>query len=179
MRFAAGIFAVCLAASANSASAQWVQMKGSDDPFAGRGAPLIALSMSSLGTSIGFRCTNADDLTLLLVTPESPSDAVKSMLSLVQAKILIIIDDQEKVEIEATADVTPDGKQIRFESDDDKVLDVLHRAASAKRRVAAAVELMGKPYYSYSYQASNSRRALQPLISGCKLPASVAKPKVY
>lgn len=175
MRVMAGILAAGLAMAASAAHAQWIQMKGDDDPFAGRGAPLIALSISSIGTSVGFRCTGPEDVAMILVTPERPDADTQALLRLVKVKLLVIIDDQPKVALAASAQATPDGKQIRYEADEDGVTEVLHAVAGAKRRVAAAVEVMGKTFYSQSYQATNSRRALQPLITGCNLAAPKSK----
>lgn len=178
MRTMAQVLAAGLAVLASGAQAQWIQMKGDDDPFAGRGAPLIALSMSPIGTTVAFRCTSVEDLAMILVTPERPDEDTRAVFGLVKIKLLVIVDDQPKVSLEASAAVTPDGKQIRYETDEDGVIEVLHAVAGAKRRVAVAVEVMGKAFYSQSYQATNSRRALQPLIAGCKLPAAGGKAKV-
>jgi hypothetical protein len=122
------------------------------------------------GFAAGFRCTSNDDLVLLFIAPEKPDPDHSAVLGILPMKLLVVVDDESKISLTATLETTPDGSNYRLVSDDEKVAGIAHSVAKAKRRFALAGEINGNLAWSKSFSVSGSRRAMQPLISGCRLP---------
>lgn len=165
------IMAMCAIALAfpRAASAQWFHQKGEDDPFAG-GVTHMALTMSDRGEGILFRCTSIGDLALLYISIEKPDPAHAQLFSSLRAKLLVIVDDDQKVEFDADIDTTPDGDRYRFTATNPDLSKLARRTAGAKKRLAVAVELLGKRLYSTAVNVRGSSRALTQLATGCNLP---------
>lgn len=161
---------VLLIAGSHRAAAEWLHKKGTDDPFKG-GSEQIAMSIEfGTGQMIGVKCTTIDDVTLIFVPYEKPDASTAQLLPLLKARLLVIIDDQPKVELSATLVITPDGERLRIDADGPEVVKLVPSIASAKRRVALAGEINGKVAWSQAFGMSGSRRALQPLMASCKIP---------
>lgn len=152
-----------------SAHAQWVYQRGEDDPFKG-GAEHIALAISGDGFMAGFRCTSPADATLMLITQEKPKGPELLALAVAKVRLLVIVDAAAKIVIPADIEVTPDGERFRVAGTGSLVAEVAHAAAAAKQRVALAGEIEGRIAWSKAFPVQGSRRALQPLLDGCKLP---------
>jgi hypothetical protein len=150
---------------ASPAQAQWTYMKGDDNPFQG-GQVHIALGLGS-GFSLGFRCTNANDLTLIYVTPERVDPKLLSAIKLVPVELRIIVDDEKVRNIGAELGTTPDGENYRLEATDSGVDVLSERIASAKRRIAVAAYGIGKLIWTSTIPAQGSRRALTTLTEKC------------
>lgn len=154
---------------ASSAAAQWIHEQGEDDPFAG-GAQHMALTVSSLGEGVIFRCTSQGDLALLYISLEKPDAAEAKIFAKMPAKLLVIVDDDPKQEYAAMIDTTPDGGRYRFTAVSPDLAPLARRAATAKKRLAIAVELLGKRVYSAAVNVRGSKVAIGRLANGCKLP---------
>jgi hypothetical protein len=162
-------FAIVLVMSAVSpASAQWLH-NAEDDPFKGK-ATHVAMTAKA-GQFAGFRCSGQDDLALLFSIPEKVTSDATKLLNLASLKLLVIVDDLPKIELDAEMQITPDGNTYRLEADSDEVAKIVHAVAGAKRRFAVASEMMGKTFYSTVFGVDGSRSALNKLISGCKIAA--------
>ena len=162
------LIAVLSVAWACPASAQWVHSKGEDNPFAG-GSTQLAMSVGFSGFALAFRCTSTKDLSILLITPEKPrADQVAAIRSL-PIEMLVIVDQQPKVAIDAEIDTTPDGDNYRVTAMGPNVVRLLNAAAEGSSRIAVAGQVGGKVIWTHSFGLSGSRRALQPLITGCKI----------
>ena len=162
---AAAMAALAIAAPA---SAAWLHKKGNDDPFKS-GAEHIAFASEFDGYAAAFRCTSRDDLTLMFIVPEKPEPSHLALASALPNKLLDIVDDGEKIGFGAGLETTPDLTNYRVAASDSEVASIAHAVASARRRFALAGELNGKVVWSKAFSVGGSRRALQPLIDGCKL----------
>lgn len=160
---------VALALSASAASAQWIHTQGEDDPFAG-GAQHMAMTASEMGEILGFRCTNATDLSLLYVSIEKPQAEHRALLGVIPLQLLVIVDNEPVRSFEAKIDTTPDGDRYRVTAVG-KDLSALARAtAGAKRRFAVAVQMNGERMYSAAVGVRGSTNAINKLARGCNLP---------
>lgn len=173
------VFSIVAAAAmgvAFPASAEWVGSKGSDDPFKG-GAEYIAMALTNESRmSAAFRCTSEDDLALVFITPETPTqDFISTYERMDDVAVLVVIDDQPKRSLAARLEITADASRVRFDADGLGIGALLHAAAGAKKRFAIAGEIKGKVVYSQSFTATGSRRAITPLIEGCKISPAAAK----
>ena len=159
----AGIVSVT---TVSAAHAQWVH-KADDDPFKGR-ATHLALTAKS-GLIAGFRCSSADDLALIYVIPEKVTDTTTKMLSAASVKLLVIVDDAPKIELDAEVQITPSGDNYRLETSVQEVQQIVEKVASAKRRFALASEFLGQSFYPTVFSVDGSRSALAKLMKGCKV----------
>jgi len=162
------------AALCNAASAEWVHTASEDDPFAG-GAQQFAGGQSDRGEMVMFRCTSRDDLALLFISIEKPSEDIASQLdemsTVGKPKLLVIIDNDPVVTLPAIVSMTPDRERYRYEAEGGELLTLAQRAAAAKRRVAVAVEFFGQRIYSTAVNVRGSRRAMDKLLKGCAIDA--------
>lgn len=158
-------------ACAAPAHAQWLHQKGEDDPFKG-GAEQFAMSISVTGQMAVFRCATSDDLQLMLVTIEAPTDMATLMLAMSKARLLVVVDNDQKMALPAEVEITPDQQRYRVAASGVAVRDVLLRVATAKQRFALAGEVADKVVWSQTFGVQNSKRAVQPLIDGCKVTPS-------
>lgn len=167
-----GVALVGLLALASPSAAEWMHTAGEDDPFAG-GPQQFAGGLADSGEMIMFRCTGAQDLALLYVSIEKPSDEAEQYVAAAAAadivKLLVIIDDDPVAIIGAKVEITPDRERYRFTSEDGAVIGLAKRALTAKRRMAVAVELAGKRLYSTAVNARGSSSAMGKLMRACKL----------
>jgi hypothetical protein len=85
-----------LIASVGLAHAEWLH-NVEDDPFRG-GEVHVAMAIATdfSGFVTGFRCSSADDLTLVFVTPEKTKDIPVPGIDKIPVKLLVITDDAEK-----------------------------------------------------------------------------------
>lgn len=163
---AVGVWLVILSAPVD---AQWLHQQGEDDPFAG-GRQQLAITVSSMGVLAAFRCTSADDLSLLFVSTEKPDEDTREIAAKLPTKLLVIVDDEPKTELDASVDTTPQGDRFRFTATGEGIAVLARKTAAAKRRFAVAVELLGQRLSSQAFGVSGSRRAIEALIRGCRLP---------
>jgi hypothetical protein len=157
------ISSVCIA------QAQWLH-NSEDNPFS-KSSTQIAVTAKS-GHLAGFRCTGADDLTLVYTIPEKVSDQTTQMLQVSGLKLLAIVDDGSKIEMSADVEVTPNGEKYRIEATGDEVVALIKAVAGAKKRLALATEIMGKTFYPTTFGIDGSRSVLTKLSAGCKLSAA-------
>ncbi len=163
--------AVLVAVLAVPAKADWLH-KSEENPFTGD--THIAMGITDMsGYAVGFRCSKADDLSLVFVTPESVEDgAAVAGMNALGIKLLVIVDDQPKLTLEAGLDRAPGGSnKLRLVSSDAEIVGLIDKVKAAKKRVAMAVELMGQAMHAKSFDVRGSRRALDDLGSGCKIGA--------
>lgn len=152
-----------MAASANAA---W-HYRSVDDAF--DGDKQIAMSIDGSGYAVGLRCTSPADLTLLFMTPEKTyEDGIKSINAQSDLRLLVIIDDEPKVELIATTELTADNT-LSFYTDDEEVTAIARAAAQAKTRFAIAVQAADKRFHSKSFDVRGSRKVVKRLIETCKL----------
>lgn len=130
----------------------------------------MAMTMTGAGEVVGFRCTSADDLSLLYVSIEKPKAEHARIIGLMPIKIMVIVDDEPVRSFEAKLDVTPDGDRYRATAEDQDLVDLLKLTSDAKRRFAIAVETSGERMYSAAVNVRGSRLAISKLSSGCGLP---------
>lgn len=159
---------IAMLSGAAPAAAQWFHEKGEDDPFVG-GAINLAFGVASSGESLVFRCTSRKDLAFLYLSIEKPMPEHVALLSLMTARLLVIVDDDPQRVYVAEIDTTPDGDRYRFTALARDLSDLADRVAAAKRRLAVAVELNGERLYSTAVGVRGSRAAISKLVSGCKL----------
>ena len=166
MKMIAAVAAIAgMLAFAPQSRADWISHT-QEDPF--RGNETLAVTSDGAFT-LGFACTKASDLMMIFVVPEKHQERHADFLN-AAFRILVIVDDMPKVELVARAQVVPKNGWYRFVSDVGAVTGVVHAVATAKRRVAVAVEFMGELGHTKQFSVSGSGRALGKLTSGCKLP---------
>lgn len=159
-----------LASSAADADATvWLHTKGEDNPFAG-GVQHIAVGAKDNGYSLGFRCSSASDLALVLLVPERPEASHLEFIRTLSIGLHVIIDDASPDVFDASIDVVPDGSRYIAVSEDPSVGALLHDVANAKRRVAIAAKFNEQVIWTSVFTVRGSRRAIEPLISNCRLP---------
>ena len=160
---------IALVASVGSTRAEWLH-NVEDDPFRGGEVHLaMAIATDFSGFVAGFRCSSADDLTLVFVTPEKTKDIPVPSIDKLPVRLLVITDDAEKVALDAKIETTPSGEQFRFSADGEQIIKMLKAAWDAKKRFAIASELLGQVGQSKSFDMRGSSRAIQELVNGCKL----------
>ena len=151
-----------------TALADWVYQLD-DDPFVESGGSHIAVVGDLIGYGAGFRCAAPDDLTLIFITPERARDVESALFVQLPAILLVVIDDADKVYLDARIDVTPNGETYRFLSDEMAVSAVFRAALTAKKRFAVAAQISGQIFHRKSFDVRGSSRALKQLVEGCKL----------
>lgn len=159
---------IWLLALSSSAKAQWLHTTGDEDPFK-KGREHLAVTMRA-GEMVGFRCTTKDDIALVFVPGErpKPSDATTmAAIKLLPVKLLVIIDDGEKLELDAAIDETPSGESYRYTATGDQLHKVAQAVAGARRRFAVAIEFMDQVLGSRVFGVAGSQRAVGGLIKGC------------
>ena len=161
--------ALMLAMTGNPAAAQWMHLQGEDDPFAG-GVEHTSMTLARHGEIIGFRCTSAKDLAFLFVSTEKPQADHVALMSLLTARLLVIIADEPQREYVALIDTTPDGDRYRFTALARTLPELVKAAGAAKRRLAVAVEIKGERVHSAAVNVRGSGRAIRQLVKGCGLP---------
>lgn len=150
------------------ARAQWVHTLGEDNPFQG-GRTHLAMTFDFSGFAAMFRCTSAQDLALLLITPEKPQPDQLRAVRQMPAEMLVIVDQNPRRRLDAEVDATPNWDNYRMTAMGPDVAVLLHQASAGRQRIALAGQLAGKPIWTQAFGLAGSRRALQPLISGCKI----------
>jgi hypothetical protein len=165
------LISIALMAVASSvAHAEWVHSTD-EDPFQGDSHLALAIEPES-GYAAGFRCVAGKDpeLTFIFGTPERMDQSNSAALAAMPIKVLIIVDDQPKVEMDGTADTVGETNFLRIQSKDAAVSGLVKAALAAKRRFAVAAEAMGKIFHSHTFSLRGSTQAISEFSSGCKLP---------
>jgi hypothetical protein len=152
---------------ATGANADWLH-NTEDDPFRG-GEQHIAAAFDLSGELAGFRCSSADDLVLMFVTPEKPQAGSMELLSKVPVQLLVIVDNEPKRELAARIETTPNGERYRIVSEVPEVADVVKSALGAKKRFSVASQLLGQLGYTKTFNVRGSTNAIRALVSGCKI----------
>jgi hypothetical protein len=153
-----------------AAHAAWMHSKD-EDPFRGDAHLAMGFDLET-GYGAGFRCVvgKEAELTFIFATPEKMPQESLAALSAMPVKLLIIVDDQPKVEMEGTADAVGDLNLLRIQSTDTGVASLVKAAMVAKRRFAVAAEAMGKIVHSHTFDLRGSKRAIGEMATACKLP---------
>lgn len=155
-------------AFAAPASAEWIYLKGEDDPF--KPARVQVAATISGGHALAFRCSDADDLVLIWTPHERADGALGALFERAPMKFLVIIDSAARVALEAEGGLTPEADKYMFTATKPaEVLPILHAAVAAKQRIAVAMEMLGNVLISNRFSLDKSKRPLQRLIEGCKL----------
>jgi len=162
MRF---LIALTLIATSTAARAEWRASK-LEDAF--NGDQMMAITLDFSGYAVAFRCSSAEDLALVFITPEK-GDAETTQLNSLGPQLVAIVDDQPKVTLDAEVDVTAD-YILRLTSEQDEVAALLKAVSGAKRRFAMGIQIMDKTMHTKTFDVNGSRRALQKLVETCKLP---------
>jgi hypothetical protein len=154
-----------LGASAPAAAA-WMNHT-EEDPFGGD--THIAVNAVAPGYMLGFRCKSADELSLILLTPEKSDDDTAQGLDLMKPKLLVIVDTAPKQEFPVRVGTSVSGDDLLMFTvvDADSVAKLLGEVMAAKRRVAVAVDWLGKTFHSKSFDVDGSKRALGTLAKAC------------
>lgn len=165
---------VMIAAGSSVVHADWAHSM-TEDPFQGDAHVAVAVEPGS-GYAAGFRCIVGQDaeLSFIFMTPEKMEDV--RALSAMPIKLLVIVDDQPKVELEGTADTVGDADHLRIYSKDPAVSGLIKAALDAKRRLAVAAEMVGQIFHSHTFSMRGSTRAISEFTSGCKLPLQPQAP---
>ncbi len=153
------------------ASAEWLYQQ-SEDPFNG---DLSTAYVASPGEEygFGFRCRMDDEAEVIYLTPELISQADVSALVKVDLRLLVIIDDEPRVQLRARADVTDNGTRLGFVSEDVAVESVLRRLMTAKRRLAVGVEIeKSEVIHTKVLDVERSSETLSRLLQACGIPPS-------
>ena len=153
------------------AHAAWINQT-KEDPF--NGDVHLAINAGPPGYALGFRCTNADDRTLVLVTPERATDKADDpkIMNVMKPNLLVIVDKSEKLSFAAEVEAPDTGDRAAtytFSTGDPAISDLLQAISAAKTRVAIAVEVLGKNFHSTIFDVSGSSRALGGLVKACGL----------
>ena len=152
-----------------SAQAQWIN-KTDDDPF-GNEKNSIAMTMAG-GYGFGFSCKGKQEFQIVYLTTEETRDSANN-LNLLSPILKIKIDESNVVDLSAEIDKA--GDKLRLTTSDDKVLQVMKSMASAKQRIAVAIEFGGKRFHIQTFGTGGSRDAINKALKACKLdnlPAS-------
>lgn len=160
--------ALALAAMAGPAGAQWIAQRD-DDPFAG-GKTALAMAMNGSGYVFGFRCTSAGELAVIYATGEAATADTIKAFAVIKPQIMLIVDDGSRKAIDAEADLV-DGK-VRLFSTADGVDAWAREVAASKRRVAVAIDFLGKVWHSTQFGVAGSGRAIRQMADACDLDLS-------
>jgi len=164
-----GLLAMAAVATAAPAMAQWI-FRGTnteEDPFLATQSMAMAVRD---GVVIGFRCSSTDNLALVFVTIERPAGGPATQITaMMPAKLLVIVDDNERVKLDAEIDTTPGGDRYRVTATGDDVLPVMRAVSTGRRRFAVAVELFGNITHSKTFPLGGSGAAVRRLADMCKI----------
>lgn len=150
----------------SSVRAQWINTVAED---AFNGDQQIAMIPDvAAGYFFGFRCSNADDLAMIFGTPETSSGHEGSVASM--TKMMVIIDGEPARSFDVSIDTWGENK-FRFNADSVEVSNVILAVGKAKRRVAVAIDLLGKKYHSRVFKLNGSGRAVDKLVKSCEIEA--------
>lgn len=159
-----------LGMTAVEASAAWGgswQHQVYEDAF--NGDAQMVLSTDDLGYGIGFRCRGKDDLALVYMMPERVTAADVSAMTAVKPALLVIVDEQPKVSLAADVEQATGTELLMAYSEGLDVESILDAAQAAKRRMAVAFEIGGKPFHSRTFGLKGFSRAIDKLTGACGL----------
>ena len=126
-------------------------MGPSDIPRRLPGDEHIAI-VGDLTETDAFNCRpNGRQLVLIFMMPQKPTDPITNSLKDAKLRLLVIIDDEPKVSLPASLYTTDDREHYRFWSTDPLVLELMHKARTATKRVALAAEADGRIIESISF----------------------------
>ena len=152
------------ACSLGSAHAQWSFVPGDNlDPY--RPRPNAAASFADTG-GIAFICTGAKDLQFRITA--TPLEASEPAHHPERQTLLLIVDDEQPVRVAGFQGILPDRKYVAFATENSSIL--MAKAATAKRRIAVAIEIGGKVVASVATRADGVANAFFRLIDACELP---------
>lgn len=160
-------------AVATPAQAQWMAQK-EENPFT-NSTVHYAMTASDRNTALGFRCeTGGEEPALVYITNESAEGmdqkAVQTF-NMMGVKLLLIIDKEPRVDLEGRVEVVTIAgrKRIRIVVDGDEANEMVRKVASARGRVAAAIEVMGKVLSQSTFSTGGSKRVLTGVFDACGL----------
>jgi hypothetical protein len=155
--------ALVWALTAGNAAAQWIN-KTDDDPF-GSDKKSISMTMSE-GYAFGFSCQGKDIFQLVYLTTEKAGDDL-SGAKILSPKLKIKVDTLDVVDL--SADIDEAGGKLRISSSEQAAVDVAKTIATAKQRVAVAIEFAGQRYHTQTFGVAGSKDALNKALKSCKL----------
>lgn len=150
----------------SAAHAQWMLTK-EEDAF--EGDMHIAGAFEGIGYGVGFRCRDADSLSLIYMTPEEVDATTIAGMSFLKPAIVVIVDSEPKVRIPAELEPNSVTGKLSALGDDAAIEALLFRARAAKKRVAVALEVGGQIFHSKTFSARGSERALGGLAKSCNI----------
>lgn len=156
---------VAMTAVASAGGGLWGYHK-EEDAFEGDQHIAMVTDFSEVA---GFRCKDADDLVLMYVTMQKPSDDLTEGFKTTNNQLFLIVDNNEKMEFQAEVDETPQGDKYRFISLGGDVEKAVRMAVAAKKRFAIAAAINGHIASSRTFGMAGSTKSLNKLVQGCKL----------
>lgn len=152
----AAIAAFC----ASAASAQWFHEESGG---AFTDTPLQIAGVSVGRYTFGARCTRADDLVLLYITPEQMTSSAARQLTALGPVLLVRVDDDAVLELDAQIDVS--GTQAGFVAIPDP--ELITALAAARGRIAVAARLAGELFHEQEFGVARSGQTLGLLRENC------------
>jgi hypothetical protein len=158
------------------ASAQWITSKN-DNPFE-KTPPQWTFTMAAPAYAFGVACqgSDIDDVRLIFVTTEKVTQADMVAVNMLKPKLSVIVDDGERIDFNAEADVFQNGdvERLRLTVRGDQAYDFAFKIGSAKRRVSVATELNGQTFHATNFGVSGSKKQIADAIKVCGVtkPAS-------
>ncbi|TDE34150.1 hypothetical protein [Antarcticimicrobium sediminis] len=154
---------IALAVTAGQASAQWLhQEQGSAFD-----AQKTQIALTSQGQyAVGLRCTGADDLTVIFITPEAIDQDSLKMLNIAAPEILVRIDQNAPYAIKAEGD-NPEGKLTLHAAAPPSLARELIAATSS---ISVAARLLGSLYHEKEFSVRGSTGSVTKLANLCGLP---------
>lgn len=149
--------------------AEWLH-KAENDPFSKATEHMV---MASEGEEVLiFKCSKASDLLMAYAMVEHVPEAARSKISLLPAKLLMVVDNGDVRELEGRLDVVPSTNTLRIVVSGSDVARHVKAAAEARRSVALALKLFDDVIHKSNMSASGSRSALSKLSVGCNLSSA-------
>lgn len=157
--------AACLAVASAGvpASAEWFfQERGS-----AFGDDTTYLALTAWGAyAFGLRCTGADDLTAIFMTPEAVEDEAFELISITSPDLLVRVDRNEVAEIAAT----PNNLQGKLSFFGAGETSLAHQIIAARSGVSVAVRMLGTVYHETKFDVHRSTKVVTTLTEACGLP---------
>ncbi len=148
------------AALAAPAAAQWVHDEdGSAFDDAKTNIAIVAVGQYGFG----FRCTEASDLTAVMIAPEAMDEGTVSAINASSPELLLRVDKNTPHELQAV---------IESNGDTISVLSLITPELAAEVRdgklgISVAIRAMGKIFHEKEQSLANSTDAISKLMKGC------------
>lgn len=124
------------------------------------------LALTAFGQyAVGLRCSSANDLTVVFITPEVVDGKALDQINALTPKVLIRIDQNEAHAYEASGD-NPSGSLSFYAAVPEGLAKEVMAAQSG---VSVAVQMLGSLYHETRFSARGSTRAVSEIVARCGL----------